>query len=340
MAKTSAGASPADIPEARKAAMPQFIPPMLATLVAKPFKDDGWFFEPKLDGFRVIAFIKDGQVTLRSRNNVDNTQKYSPVVTSLEAQSASQLVLDGEMVALDRKGIPSFEHMQNYLQSVKAAGGGKPATPLLYYVFDILYLDGYDLRGVPLEQRRKILDSVLKPSSNVNLVERFIGDGEAVYKAAIENGLEGVVAKRRDSRYETGKRSTNWLKAKEMKSDEFVIGGYTAGTGVRSGTFGSLVVGQYDEKQKLHFAGHVGTGFDDKKLVEMLGKLDSIKTDESPFAGEVPGNRRVVWVRPKLVVEVKYEQVTADGHLRIPVFLRLRDDKPVSEVHRQKVIGR
>jgi bifunctional non-homologous end joining protein LigD len=312
---------------------------MLATLIAKPFKDDGWFFEPKLDGFRVIAFIKDGKVTLRSRNDVDNTQKYAPVVPSLEAQPASQLILDGEMVALDKKGIPSFEYMQNYLQSVKA-GGGKAATPLLYYVFDILYLDGYDLRGVPLEQRKKLLDSVLKPSSNVKLVERFIGDGKAVYRAAIENGLEGVVAKRRDSRYETGKRSGNWLKAKEMKSDEFVIGGYTAGTGARSGTFGALLIGQYDDENRLLFSSHVGTGFDDKKLSEMLALLGKLKTDKSPFSEEVPVNGPVVWVKPKLVAEVKYEQITGEGHLRIPVFLRLRDDKPASGVHRQEVIKR
>lgn len=314
----------ADIDGARQAPFPGKIAPMLATLVDKPFSKDGWIFEPKLDGYRILAYVRGGRVTLLSRRGNDVTENYVALVPDLKNQPTAEMVLDGELVAMDEKGKPCFQCLQDYMQVMRGgkAGGEEPQYPLVYYVFDLLYADKYDLRGASLTDRKKVLYSLLRPTGQLRLIDYFERDGETVYRAAIENGLEGVVAKRLDSRYES-RRGQSWLKIKTMKTDEFVIGGYTAGEGRRADTFGSLLLGYYDEKDRLVYAGNVGSGFDDRQVIELRRRLDAMHTAKCPFA-EKPPLEDVVWVKPSLVAEVKFSEWTKEGILRIPVFLRLR----------------
>jgi bifunctional non-homologous end joining protein LigD len=323
----------ADIPGARRAPFPGKIAPMLATLVDKPFSQDGWIFEPKLDGYRILAYVRNGKATLLSRRGNDVTANYAVLVPDLAGQKVSEMVLDGEIIAMDEKGKPCFQCLQDYLRTmqVKKAGVSEAQYPLVYYVFDLLYMDGYDLRGASLEDRKKLLHGTLRPTGQVRLVDYFERDGETVFRAAVDNGLEGMVAKRLDSKYESV-RSKSWLKIKAMKSDEFVIGGYTAGEGNRADTFGSLALGFYNDKGKLVYAGNVGSGFDERQLTELRHRLDSLRTDKSPFDTPLPPGAPVVWVKPELVAEVKFSEWTREGILRIPVFLRLRDDKSLEEV--------
>ncbi|MFQ6019273.1 MAG: non-homologous end-joining DNA ligase, partial [Dehalococcoidia bacterium] len=258
----------------------------------------------------------------------------------LTGQPGRELVFDGEIVALDEEGRPSFQRLQQRLNLTREADirRAEEHTPVLYYVFDLLYLDGYDLRATALAQRKALLERVLLPSDHVRLLEHFREDGQAAYEAAIAHGLEGVLAKRRDSVYESGRRSHHWLKVKATLSDEFVIGGYSQGQGSRADAFGALLLGYYDDGGGLVYAGHVGTGFNDRTLADLRRRLDSIRSDECPFAETPPLNAPTTWVRPRLVVEVKFAQRTKDGRLRAPVFLRLREDKPPEEVRPSGVI--
>ncbi len=211
--------APRDLPGALGRAFPAPFAPMLPNATEHPFADPGWVFEPKLDGFRVLTFINDGNVRLYSRREIDNNSQYPWLVRELRQQPYHDIVIDGEIVALDSEGRPSFQLMQN-----RASNG----LPLIYYVFDILYRDGYDLRGVPLESRRRLLENSIVPTTCVRVVDVFPEDGPAIYAAAVANGMEGVVAKRKDSRYETGRRSSAWLKIKETQTSDFVVGGLTA----------------------------------------------------------------------------------------------------------------
>lgn len=314
---------------ARRAPFSKAMAPMLASTAAEPFSSPDWFFEPKLDGYRTIAVINEGTVRLLSRNGLDITEKYIPVAGSLKKQPVAQLVLDGEIIALDEQGKPCFQCLQELLDS----------TIVIYYVFDILYLDGYSLLEVPLAQRRKLLERILSPSPSVRLIEHFEGDGTAIYRGAIEQGLEGIIAKRRDSLYQPRQRSLDWLKIKSTRTDDFIIGGFTQGTGNRSRTFGALLLGYYDEKNRLISAGHVGTGFDDRSLEDLKKRLDTARTEKCPFTETPELNAPVTWVKPELVAEVKFSEWTRDGKLRAPVFLRLRDDKPPEQVrHTQNII--
>ena len=327
--------SPSKVKGARKATFPSKISPMLASLARAPFSDEKWLFEPKLDGFRTLAFINGGKIWLQSRNEIDVTEHYKTLIDSLKQQPATQLILDGEIVALDSKGKLCFQCLQGYLKSMNRAQTGKFEVPtaIIYYVFDILYLDRYDLKGVSLTLRKELLKEVLKPTKDVRIVEDFDTDGEKVYHAAVENDLEGIVAKQKDSIYEPGKRSKNWLKIKAINSDEFVIGGFTEGTGNRSNTFGALVLGYYDKENNLQPAGNVGTGFDSAMLASLKKQLDSIVVKRSPFMTEPDDTKGVTWVKPEMVVEVKYAEWTQDNRMRAPVFLRVRDDKTASAVH-------
>ncbi|HEX7364314.1 MAG TPA: DNA ligase D, partial [Dehalococcoidia bacterium] len=265
---------------------------------------------------------------------------YAALVPELSRQPASEVVLDGEIIALDEKGQQCFQCLQNYLRSMQRTKPalGEPAS-LIYYVFDILYLDGYDLRGVELRRRKELLDNIFRPSRQVRLVDYFEAEGERVYQAAVKNGLEGVIAKKSDSSYESGERSGSWLKVKSALSDEFVIGGYTIGQGSRAHAFGALLLGYYDEKGGLKFAGHVGTGLDERALAELKKRLDALHTDRCPFTEVPETNTPAVWVRPELVAEVKFSEWTQDGRLRIPVFLRLREDKAPAEVRRTESVA-
>jgi bifunctional non-homologous end joining protein LigD len=333
---------PARLAGARRAPLPQTIPPMLPTLAERPFSHPNWLFEPKLDGYRVIAMRDHAEVRLASRRGLDCTDQYPWLAQAIRRQPYPRMVVDGEIVALDEQGRPSFQHLQNR--------GSDPNVALMYYAFDLLYRDGIDLRGVPLEDRKALLASSLVPSERLRLVETFPEDGEMLFQAARASGMEGVVGKRRDSRYESGKRSEAWLKVKATQRDEFVVGGYTQGTGARARTFGSLVLGFYpDGADRLAYVGNVGSGFDDKTLDSMLRRLQALKTDESPFSGPIPTVGRwtrkeraegpITFVRPELVAEVKYAERTQDGILRAPVFLGLREDKAPREVGDIEVVS-
>jgi bifunctional non-homologous end joining protein LigD len=332
--------NPKNVEGARPSPYPTAITPMLASLAEKPFSHPDWIFEPKLDGYRIIAMIRNGKAKLLSRRGNDVTRQYQALVPDLTRQPASDLVLDGEIIAMDEKGQQCFQCLQNYLKSIgKGESGLGSQYPLVYYVFDILYLDGYDLRGAALRSRKALLKTILRPTSQVRLVDFFEKDGETVYAAAVKNGLEGVVAKEIDSTYESGKRSLKWLKVKAMLSDEFVIGGYSTAAGGRAQTFSSLLLGYYDDRGKLVFAGHVGTGFDEKALGELKKRLDTLRTVKNPFTDVPPLNALTTWVKPVMVAEVKFSEWTQDGRLRIPVFLRLREDKAAKEIHRTEPVN-
>jgi len=324
-----------NIPGARKAAMPKTLAPMLATLTSGPFTDPQWYFEPKLDGYRIISFVRGGKAMLQSRNLHDYTEHFPAVAVEIAAQPVGEAVFDGELVALDERGRPCFQCLQQHVKQSR----GEPGIDytMHYYVFDLLYLDGFDLTGVKQGARAELLDKVLKPGKAVKAVSRLEGDGAKIFAAALDAGMEGVIGKRRDSLYQPGKRSSDWLKVKGTLSDEFIIVGYSAGQGARAGAFGSMVLAQYDDGGNLQYVSNVGTGFNDVLLQDLKTRMDKLKTEKSPFDYKIPFESQITWLRPKLVAEVKFAERTRDGGLRAPVFLRLREDKPAKEVKPQKV---
>jgi bifunctional non-homologous end joining protein LigD len=321
------------VPTGKVVAMPDRLEPMQAELGEKPFTDAAWAWEPKLDGYRVLAFIGADGVKLRSRRGLDLTPSFPQLVTELGNQAAAGMVLDGEIVALDASGKPSFNALQNRVQlkterELKAAD---QTVPAVLYGFDLLHFAGIDLRGATYGDRRRYLAQCLLPAPLVQLVHAA-DDGVALHAAALASGFEGVIAKRKDSRYETGRRSSAWLKVKPTHSAEFVIGGYTRGKGSRE-ALGSILVGHWEGK-KLKFASGVGSGFDDRGVTKMLELLKARERKAMPFADkpDVPGP--MIWVEPELVVEVKFQSWTEDDHLRAPVFVRLRDDIDAKKVTR------
>src|SRR5262249_10632117 len=235
--RTSLLPDPVDRPGARKGDLPRNLSPMLPSLAQKPFSHPNWLFEPKLDGYRVLGIVENGEPKLYSRRGLDCSGEFPWLVQALKNQPYRNVIYDGEIVALDEQGRPSFQLLQNR--------AGEPKPFLLYWACDLLYREGYDLRGVALEQRKELLRFSLLPTDRVRLVDTFVEDGETLFQAAKANGMEGIVAKRRDSKYETGRRSDAWLKIKATHSDEFVVDGYTAASGSRASTFGSLIVGEY-----------------------------------------------------------------------------------------------
>jgi bifunctional non-homologous end joining protein LigD len=304
--------------------------PMLATLASELPTSDGWAFEVKWDGFRAIARVSGGEATLTSRNGNDLTGRFANVAKELpKALKTPDAVLDGEVCALDEQGRSSFSAMQQ----------GKPGTPIVYYVFDALEAEGTPLLDRPLAERRERLAGLLdRRSRTIRLSETF-DDGAALLEAAREQGLEGVIAKRVDSRYAEGKRTRDWLKVKTHGRQEFVIAGYTKGQGRRSGRFGSLVLA-VRRGDELVWVGNVGTGFTEDEIDRLLGKLRAFERRDPPFreVPKMPKIRKgdVVWVEPKLVAEVEFAQWTHDGHLRAPVYQGLREDKEPEEVHREE----
>lgn len=307
---------------------------MLATLVEKPNDRPGWSWEPKLDGIRVLAYVRDGQVELRSRRGNDLTRQYPALCEALSRLPLQPLVVDGEICALDEAGVPRFQLLQERMNLTRSAeiAAMESRRPVVLFLFDLLSLDGYDLRAVPLRDRKALLHSRLRYDDTIRYVAHMEGDGEAVLAGATGLGFEGVVGKRLESKYATGMRSRDWVKVKAVNQQELVVGGYTRGEGGRSSTFGALAVGYYDG-EKLQYAGNVGSGFKDRDLSVMLKKLREIETEKSPFAGAVPG--KVTWVRPVLVAEVKFAEWTHDNRLRAPVFLGLRDDIDPKQVRKE-----
>jgi bifunctional non-homologous end joining protein LigD len=322
--------------------MPATIHPMLAETIDEPFDGAEWLFEIKWDGYRAIVFIENGKARLVSRNQNDLTARF-PELKDLPqfVKAAKTAILDGEVVALDEEGRASFSLMQ---QRTGFRPGGRRQTakadvPVLYYAFDLLYLDGYDWRRVPLDERKKKLKSLLVAGDVLRYSDHYETQGIALFNMAREKGLEGILAKKRDSIYQEH-RSREWLKIKIRHRLEAVIGGYTEPEGSRP-HFGSIVLGLYDKQGHLIHVGQAGSGFDQKSLEEMWQLLKKRETKKTPFHGEVEALRKVFWVKPELVAEIEYAEWTGGPEsgkiagttpkLRAPVFLGLRDDKDPKE---------
>ena len=304
---------------------------MLATAIEKPFDNPDWLFEIKWDGYRAIAFIDDGRVRLVSRNQNDLSAQYPELATLPQFVKARRAILDGEIVALDDQGRPSFSLMQQRTGFRPGKSRlGREGVPVIYYTFDLLYLDDLDLRRVPLEQRKQLLEERIINGNALRFSDHYPEKGIALFEAAAQKGLEGIVAKKRDSLYaET--RSRDWLKIKITQRQECVIGGYTDPEGSRA-YFGSLVLGLYDKQGRLIHVGQAGTGFDQKTLKEMFARLQPLATSKNPFYGEIGGLRKIHFVGPELVAEIKFSEwthETSEGgmKLRAPVFMGLRTDK-------------
>jgi bifunctional non-homologous end joining protein LigD len=311
--------------------MPDKLAPMLAESTEAAFDRAGWLWEPKLDGYRVLAFIDAKGVRLRSRKGLDLAANFPKLVAELARQDVDGMVLDGELVAFDTDGRPSFAALQERAQLKASADIAKAdrTLPVVFVCFDMPYFAGIDLRAASYAERRRYLSQCLLPSPTVQLVHAS-GEGVALAEAARASGFEGVIGKRVDSRYESGKRSGSWLKVKTTQSAEFVIGGYTQGKGSRS-SLGAILVGYWDAG-KLRYASHVGSGFDERTLKALMSRLESLKTGKLPFAEKPLLNGPTTWVEPKLVAEVAFANWTPDGALRAPVFLRLREDVDAKKV--------
>jgi bifunctional non-homologous end joining protein LigD len=315
---------------ALSSAIPFRVRPMLATLVREPFNADGWTYEEKYDGIRILAYKEGSRVQLLSRNAVDRTHSFPGIVGAIQALGSATLLLDGEVVLFDKKHVSRFQLLQR--------GGQDP----IYAVFDCLYKQGKDLRQQPLSARRAALEESVLPDKFL-LISSVLGShGIAAYRVAKCKGFEGVVAKDLSSPYVEG-RSTLWLKVKVHQEDEFVIGGFTQPSGTRK-FFGALLLGAYDREQlkngkqikngkKLHYVGKVGTGFGHQTLAALHRMFVPLIRDHSYFV-DPPRGKGITFLEPKLVAQISYQEWTADGLLRQPVFLGLRDDKSPAEVVR------
>ncbi|HXZ32148.1 MAG TPA: non-homologous end-joining DNA ligase [Terriglobales bacterium] len=315
--------------------MPAAIHPMLATATDKPFDSPEWLFEIKWDGYRAISFIEHGKVRLVSRNQNDLTAQFAELQDLPQFIKAESAVLDGEIVALDEQGRSSFSLMQQRtgIRSHGRRVAGQSDLPIAYYIFDLIYLNGYDLRRVSLEERKQVLAQIISNNKLVRYSEHFSEQGKALFEAARQQGLEGILAKRRGSLYEE-RRSREWLKIKITQTIDCVIGGYTDPEGSRQ-YFGALVLGLFDDKGQLIHVGQVGTGFDQTTLQHVWQALQKLNSKQSPFHGPVEA-QHVYWTKPKLVAEVKFTEwthETAEGglKLRAPVFMGLREDKDPNE---------
>lgn len=344
--------------------MPAKVLPMHAEIGDRPFNRAGWLWEPKLDGYRAIAFIDERGARLQSRRGLDLTPAFPRLAAELARQQVRGMILDGELVAFDAGGRPSFNALQNRVQlkGEREIAAADAKSPAIYFCFDLLYFAGIDLRDCTYRDRRRYLAQCLLPSPLVQLVHAS-EDGLALHAAALASGFEGVIGKRLDSKYETGKRSRAWLKVKPTRSADFVIGGYTSGKGARA-PLGALLLGYWDDgaadapsgkrasraggaRRKrddsaaapakatgLHYASHVGSGFTDRSVAQVKARLDALKRRSSPFIEKPDVNGAVTWVEPEVVAEVKFQEWTDDGALRAPVFLRLRDDVDAKSIRR------
>jgi len=307
--------------------MPHNIEPMLATLIKKPFDSPEWIFEVKWDGYRAVAEIKDGNVSLYSRKGISLNQTFFPLVESLR-KFGFNAVLDGEIVVVDDGGYPNFQMLQDY----RKTGSGH----LLYYVFDLLYFDGHDLMNLPLIRRKELLKRILPSDSKIKFSDHVENEGILFFKVAREKGLEGIVAKHAQSAYSPGRRSRQWLKVKTNKTQEGVIAGFTEPRGRRK-HLGALVLGVF-KGDELVYIGHTGGGFSTAMLREIREKLEPLIRKTCPFKVEPETNMPVTWVKPEVVCEVKFHGWTDAGIMRQPVFSRLREDKAPRDVVREEGI--
>jgi len=307
----------------RASTLPKRLQPMLATLTDGPFDDPGWIFEDKYDGFRMVAKIESGKVTLYSRNGQVISRTYIEVASALEGVKGSA-VIDGELVALDENGVSHFQLLQNALRR---------KAKLLYCAFDLMFQDGEDLRALPLIERKKRLKAVLPKHRLVAFSRHRKTFGTEFFEEAGRKGLEGIMAKRASSKYLSGARTDDWLKIKTSKRQEVVIAGFTAPKKTRP-FFGALVLA-VREGDGWRYIGHVGAGFSHAALEEIHGKLIKLKTAKSPFARKVKDEAVTTWVKPLLVAEVKFTEWTSSGEMRHPVYLGLREDKRAGDVVRE-----
>ena len=309
---------------ARTSTLPKRLQPMLATLTDAPFDDKNWIFEDKYDGFRMVAVTKGGKVTLYSRNGKIISHNYIEVAKALEGVKGDA-VIDGELVALDKSGVSHFQFLQNALRN---------KAKLQYRAFDLMFQDGEDLRGLPLTERKKRLKAILPKHKLVAYSRHRLASGVKFFEEAERKGLEGIMAKRADSKYLSGARTDNWLKIKTSKRQEVVIAGFTAPRRTRP-FFGALTLA-LRVGDSWRYIGHVGTGFSHDVLAELHGKLIKLRTAKSPFGKKTKDEAVTTWVKPQLVAEVKFTEWTSSGEMRHPVYLGLREDKRAEDVTRER----
>jgi len=330
-----------------EAPMPDFIPPMLATAVADPFDGPDWLFEIKWDGYRVEAVLSDGTIRLYTRNRQNAATYFPDLAGTSDWINARQAIVDGEVVALDDQGRPSFSLLQE-VSGVRGPGTPRgsdhkrrskeerAAIPLVYQVFDLLYLDGRSLVELPLEERKEVLRATLRPHPTVRYAGHVIGEGQAFIAAAREKELEGIVAKLRASVYEPGRRSRAWLKIKLRREQELVVAGWLPGKGSHA-QLGSLIVGVYEE-DRLRHAGQVGSGINERMRADLRRQLDALARDSSPL-DPVPRLPQARWVDPRLVIRAEFAEWTSDGLLRQAAFKGLEIDRDPKQVHREEAIA-
>lgn len=320
---------PQDVPGSRKAVFPRVIEPQLATLTKEAPVGDEWLHEMKFDGYRMLCRINGKHVDLVSRNEKSWTKRLEYLAHEAHRLKVQQAILDGEVVALEPNGVSSFQALQNVFSENRT-------HELIYYAFDLLYLNGYDLRPGTLESRKHLLAQLIGQGIGpFRFSEHIEGNGPAFFRQACQARLEGIISKRRDRPY-SGGRSYDWIKVKCVQNEEFVIGGYTDPAGSRT-SFGALLVGYYDSDGRLRYAGKVGTGFTNRTLIELLKRLEPLARKESPFVDltrKVGVARSAHWVKPSLVGQIEFTEWTRDNRLRHPSFQGLREDKPAKDVVR------
>jgi DNA ligase D-like protein (predicted ligase) len=314
----------------KKKKQPEWVSPMLATLTHEPFSDPDWIYERKLDGERCLAFVSSGDVTLKSRNDKDIGVSYPEIVETLEKHGRRDGIFDGEIVAFEGNRT-SFSKLQNRMHvknSEEARGRGK----VFYYVFDVIHTEGYDLSRLPLRKRKGIAKGAIDYRDPLRFLPHRNGEGLKYFKHACGKGWEGIIAKDGRSPY-VHSRSTKWLKFKCTHEQELVVGGFTDPKGSRAG-FGALLLGYY-HRNRLRYAGKVGTGFDDRTLRELRERLDRLEIEDSPFGSDEGSGEGVHWVKPRLVAQIGFTEWTDDNRLRHPRFLGLRRDKDPEDVRKE-----
>ncbi len=321
--------------KAKEKPMPEWVEPMLAKLTHDYFSDKDWITERKLDGERIICYVGiNGDIRLLSRNKKQLNDAYPEIIDSLAKQSPSGCILDGEVVAFNENGKSDFQKLQPRMQVSGQGEAEDSKIKVYYYIFDCLYVDGHDITDCALLTRKSLLKKVIAWDDLLRFTPHQNEDGLTYYKEACEKGWEGLIAKRGDSPY-INSRSSNWLKFKCIKQQEFIIGGFTKPHGERIG-FGALLLGFYREGD-LVYTGKVGTGFNDKTLKDLRGKLDNLERKTSPFVHGEPGMKGTHFVTPELVCEVAFTEWTKGDKLRHPSYKGLRRDKDPAHVHKEIV---
>jgi bifunctional non-homologous end joining protein LigD len=332
-----------DPPPPDREPMLERIEPMKATLAKLPDDDEGWGYEIKWDGVRAIAYCEPGHLELESRNLRQVTKQYPEVAGILLELDGRPAVLDGELVAFDDEGRPSFQRLQGrmHVASASEVARRRKQVAVTYVIFDLLYLEGRSLLDFPYEERRAELEALDLNGESWQTPSYHRGDGAALQAASRQRGLEGIIAKRLASPYRPGKRSREWLKIKNVRAQEVVIGGWLPGKGRREGELGALLVGYYEsdgDERRLRYAGKVGTGFGAGDLRLLRGRLEPLAAEESPFDGRQP-EKGSNFVRPELVCEIEFAEWTNAGTLRHPSYKGLRDDKPAIDVVREEPVA-